>query len=290
MIRSIFIAARPKTLPAAVVPVWLGCVLAWEMDQVFDLWLGVCTLLGAIFIQIATNFFNDAIDADKGADTDKRLGPQRVTASGVMTRGQVYLAGCLCVLIAAVFGWYLIDARGWVMLAIGIPSFYFAYGYTGGPWPLAYKGLGELFVIFFFGLVAVCGTYFVQTGKISWQSAMLGLQVGLLCAVLISINNIRDREEDATTNKRTFAVRYGRKKALILLRGMIFLAAIIAIVWIKVIGLLALLSYAFVHVAYIKLYQQVRDTPAGHVYNKLLAISGVLLIIFAVLFTLICVL
>ena len=213
------LAARPKTLPAAIVPVWLGCVLAWFLSGEFDGWLAFHTLMGAVWIQVGTNFFNDAIDSDKGADTEKRLGPMRATASGALSRGAVYGAAVVCLLIAAVFGYLLFQARGWTILAIGIPSLYLCYGYTGGPWPLAYKGLGELFVILFFGLVAVAGTVFVQLGEWRIEAVLLGLQVGLLSAVLISINNLRDREEDAGNNKRTMAVLLGEtcaKKLLLL--------------------------------------------------------------------------
>ena len=208
-LKSCILAARPKTLPAAIVPVWLGCMLAWKLTGEFDLWLAVCTFMGAVWIQVGTNFFNDAIDNDKGADTEKRLGPVRATASGLLSRGQVYGAAVICLLIAAVFGWFLFEARGWTMLAIGVPSLYLCYGYTGGPVPLAYRGLGEIFVILFFGLIAVMGTIFVQLGTWPIEGAVLGLQAGLLSAVLISINNLRDREEDATNDKNTLAVKMG---------------------------------------------------------------------------------
>ena len=145
------LAMRPKTLPAAVVPVWVGCVLGWKLTGTFSLTLALCTLFGAIFIQIATNLFNDAIDDRKGADTAERLGPQRVTASGMLPRGAVYAGGALFLAAAAGCGVPMIMERGWVMLVIGLVSFYLAYGYTGGPFPLAYLGLGELFVVLFYG-------------------------------------------------------------------------------------------------------------------------------------------
>ena len=175
--KPFILAARPKTLPAAVVPVWVGCVLAYDLAGVCDGWLAMCTLLGAVFIQIGTNFFNDAIDADKGSDTEARLGPVRVTASGHLSRGAVYLSAVVSLLLAAVCGYFLIEARGWPILVIGVASLYFAYGYTGGPVPLAYMGLGELFVILFFGLVAVSGTVFVHretydSWSAEWQTAM----------------------------------------------------------------------------------------------------------------------
>jgi 1,4-dihydroxy-2-naphthoate octaprenyltransferase len=149
------LASRPKTLPAALVPVWCGCVLAWKLQGSWNPWLAFCTLAAALCIQISTNFFNDAIDARKGADTEKRLGPQRVTASGLIPRRMVLIAATIFLGLAGTFGMILFCAVGWPVIWIGIPSLYFAYGYTGGPLPLAYKGLGELFVVIFFGLVAV---------------------------------------------------------------------------------------------------------------------------------------
>ena len=202
-------ATRPKTLPAAVVPVWVGCELAYFLTGRLDFFLAVMTLLGAVAIQIATNFFNDAIDAEKGADTEKRLGPVRVTASGLISKKAVYASGVFFLAMAVVCGWFLIEARGWVMLAIGLPSLFLAYGYTGGPWPLAYRGMGEVFVILFFGLIAVGGTAFVQMGEWPWESVLLGLQIGLLSAALIAVNNLRDVEEDTLSGKKTLAVRWG---------------------------------------------------------------------------------
>ena len=208
------LAARPKTLPAAVVPVWAGCVLAWKLTGEFDWLIAWSTLLGAVFIQIATNFFNDAIDSRKGADTERRLGPVRVTASGMMTARMVNGLAVGFLGLAFLCGVILYQARGWPVIVIGLPSLFLAYGYTGGPFPLAYRGMGEVFVVLFFGLVAVCGTVFMQTGEWPREGLLLGGQIGLLSAVLISINNLRDREEDATTGKRTLAVRFGPKVAV----------------------------------------------------------------------------
>jgi 1,4-dihydroxy-2-naphthoate octaprenyltransferase len=177
MLQSLLLASRPKTLPAALVPVWVGCVFAWEKTGMFSWTLAIATLGSAICIQIATNFFNDAIDDAKGADTEARLGPTRVTASGLLSRKTVYLMATLFLIAAAVFAWPLIATRGWIILAIGIPSLALAYGYTGGPFPLAYLGLGEVFVILFFGVIAVAGTVFVQTNQFIPAAAYLGLTV-----------------------------------------------------------------------------------------------------------------
>ena len=216
--KAILLAARPKTLPAAIVPVWTGSVLAWQLTGLFSWTLALCTLGSAIAIQIATNFFNDAIDDAKGADTEARLGPTRVTASGLLPRKTVYLLATVFLVIASLLAIPLIEARGWIILAIGIPSLFLAYGYTGGPFPLAYLGLGEVFVVAFFGLIAVTGTVFVQTGAFHSEALWLGLTVGCLSAVLITINNLRDIKEDTRSDKKTLAVRWGWEKASNLIR------------------------------------------------------------------------
>lgn len=240
-IRAIILAARPKTLPASIVAVWAGCMViskfqhAWPASGIhLDYRLAIFTALSSMCIQIACNFFNDALDTKRHADTAQRQGPMRITASGKMSPLAVQLWGALFLALAALLAWPLIAAQGWGIIAIGIPCMLCAYAYTGGPWPLAYHALGELFVLLFFGIVAVVGTVYVQIG---WQpgyahiyipATMVGIICGLLSCVLIEVNNIRDRAEDATTGKRTLAVRIGDKRA----RGlaMAFLIAPYAVV------------------------------------------------------------
>ncbi len=277
-------AVRSKTLPAAIVPVWLGCVLAFYLTGSFDLWLAFCTVMGAIWIQIGTNFFNDAIDSDKGADTENRLGPIRATAGGLLSRNVVYGSAIVCLMIAAVFGWVLFEARGGTIVAIGIPSLYLCYGYTGGLWPLAYRGLGELFVVLFFGFVAVMGTVFVQTGQWFWEAGLLGFQVGFLSAVLISINNLRDREEDTGNDKRTMAVKFGEKiaKKVVLLE--VFLPALLGSVWVwRGDWNLAIWVLPYLLLGTL-ISKGIMSNPPGKLYNKYLALGGLQLIVFGVLF------
>ena len=284
MLTSIILAARPKTLPAAIVPVWSGSVLAWKLTGSFDLKLALCTLLGAIAIQIATNFFNDAIDYQKGADTDKRLGPKRVTSSGLMTPRTVFLWGSLFVLVAFGFGVVLYQARGWPILAIGVPSLFLTYGYTGGPFPLAYRGMGEFFVILFFGVVAVTGTVFIQTSAWPIEALILGAQIGLLSSVLISINNLRDREEDAGTNKNTLAVRLGPKWATWVVYAELVLAVLIGGLW----PLLGHAAFALSCLPVVALgaliARKLAKGATGAECNRLLALGGVQLLAFAVAF------
>ena len=283
-LHACLLAARPKTLPAAIVPVWVACVLAWKLTGAIDLRLALCTAGGALAIQIATNFFNDAIDSHKGADTALRLGPRRVTATGLMSPRAVlgWALGFLC--LAVMFGSVLYQARGWPILAIGVPSLFLAYGYTGGPFPLAYRGLGEVFVILFFGFIAVAGSVFIQTGTWPPAAFLLGLQVGLLSAVLISINNLRDRAEDATTGKRTLAVRYGHAAGVRVIAAELLLAAAAGTGWI-VLGqpALALTGLPVVWLGG-RIHRGVGTLPPGPAFNRLLALGGVLLLVFAAVF------
>jgi 1,4-dihydroxy-2-naphthoate octaprenyltransferase len=271
-------------LPAAIVPVWAGCVLAWKLSGSFDFLLALCTLGGAVAIQIATNFFNDAIDARKGADTERRLGPTRVTASGMMQPRTVMRLATLFLGIAVLCGVVLYQARGWPIIAIGVPSLFLAYGYTGGPFPLAYRGMGELFVIGFFGLVAVAGTVFIQTGGWPREALLLGLQIGMLSSVLISINNLRDREEDATTGKRTLAVRFGPKVAVAVIWLEVKIAVFAGLGWIAFGHPSLAIAGAPVFLIGLRIIWGVLTFPPGPAFNRLLAFGGVQLVFFAAAF------
>lgn len=282
-IRPWILAARPKTLPAAFVPVWVGSMpMLVDGDAFTGSWpLFWCTLASALCIQIATNLFNDAIDHVKGADTAKRLGPRRVTASGLLRPGTVLIGALVFCLLAALIAIPLIVTRGWPILAIGAVSLYFSFGYTGGPWPLAYRGLGEIFVLAFFGFVAVAGSYFVQTGE--WgggEIVRLGLQCGLYSCVLIAVNNLRDVDEDRQSNKRTLAVRFGMTFARIEILLFCMVPVLIGVFWSRsvlelAIGLLPLPLGAILSLAVFRL-------KPGPVYNRLLALGALQLILFAV--------
>ncbi len=224
------VAARPRTLPAAVSPVLVGTALAGSED-VFRPLAFVAALLGSIFIQIGTNLSNDYSDARRGADTEDRLGPVRVTASGLVAPRQVLVATWLAFGIAIAFGAYLIALVGWELLAIGAASILAGVLYTGGPRPYGYEGLGELFVFLFFGVVAVVGSYYVQTEELTALAFELSLPIGLLSSGILMVNNIRDLDTDRRAGKRTLAVRIGREPARRLFVAMILLAyAIVALV------------------------------------------------------------
>ena len=205
-------AARPRTLPAAVAPVLVGTALAM-IDH--DLRVGgfVAALLGAILIQVGTNLSNDYSDARRGADTEDRLGPVRVTAGGLMPPRQVLVGTYVAFGIAVAAGAYLIAIAGWQLLVVGAASILAGVLYTGGPRPYGYEGLGEVFVFLFFGIVAVSGSYYVQAEAVEWEAFVLAVPVGLLACAILAVNNIRDLETDRRAGKRTVAVRLGRARA-----------------------------------------------------------------------------
>lgn len=203
-------AARPKTLVAGLIPVVLGSAYAFQQSG-FQLAVFICALLGAICIQIGTNYVNDASDFERGADTSDRLGPPRMAASGLLTPKALYVGAAVFFLCAVVFGSYLIAVAGPWILAIGFFSIFFAIIYTAGPFPLAYLGLGDIFVLIFFGLVAVLGTVFAHLGFISQESLWIALATGFHGMGLIAVNNLRDIPTDILAGKRTLAVRLGDK-------------------------------------------------------------------------------
>jgi 1,4-dihydroxy-2-naphthoate octaprenyltransferase len=209
-LRGWYLAARPHTLPAAVVPVLVGTALAIA-DRHFNLPVALATLLASLLIQIGTNFANDYYDFHKGADTEERLGPMRVTASGIFTPAQVAKATAITFALALLVGLYLVWTGGLPILLIGLFSILSGIAYTGGPYPLGYNGLGDVFVFVFFGLVAVMGTYFLQAGTLTLGSFMAAVPVGLLCTNILVVNNLRDIETDRAAGKRTLAVRMGRE-------------------------------------------------------------------------------
>lgn len=211
-LRIWLVAARPRTLPAAIAPVLVGTALAISEDVFRPLGFAAA-LLGSVFIQIGTNLANDYSDARRGADTADRLGPVRVTASGLVAPRQVLVATWLAFGVAVAFGAYLIALVGWELLAIGAASILAGILYTGGPRPYGYEGLGELFVFGFFGVVAVVGSYYVQTEELDGLAFALAVPTGLLAAAILMVNNIRDVETDRRVGKRTLAVRLGRDSA-----------------------------------------------------------------------------
>ena len=204
-----WLAIRPKTLPAATAPVLVGAAHAYRTGF-FGVGPALAALVGALLIQIVSNLANDYFDFKKGADTDERLGPPRVTQLGLISEKGVLTGLALCVGLALGVGSYLVLIGGWPIVLVGLVSLLCAVAYTGGPFPLGYNGLGELFVFVFFGPVAVAGTVYVQSLRWEPSAFLAGVPIGLLCANILVVNNVRDWETDRKAGKRTLAARFGR--------------------------------------------------------------------------------
>jgi 1,4-dihydroxy-2-naphthoate octaprenyltransferase len=276
-------AARPRTLPAAIAPVLVGTSLAGWL-HIFHPLRFVAALVGAIFIQIGTNLSNDYSDARRGADTEDRLGPVRVTAGGLVPPRQVLIATYLTFGIAVLAGVYLIAVAGWELLLIGIASIAAGVLYTGGPRPYGYEGLGELFVFLFFGIVAVVGSFFVQSQHVNWEAFALAVPVGLIAAAILVVNNTRDIDTDRRAGKRTLAVRMGRERSRTFYTGIVLLAyALVPVTWLfGPLKAWLLLSWLSLPLA-IKVIGIVREHSDGPSLNAALARTGQLQLVFCVL-------
>ncbi len=217
------LAARPKTLPAAVAPVVVGSAIAFH-EGGFHALAALMALLTALLLQIAANFANDALDFKRGADTVERLGPTRVTSAGLLTHRAVLVATGIALALATLTGLYLVLRGGWPLLLLGIAAIVCAVAYTGGPFPLGYLGLGEIFVFLFFGLAAVTGTAYAQTLELTPLSLAASVPIGALAVAILVVNNLRDLPTDAASGKRTVAVRIGPARTRIEYRVMLVVA------------------------------------------------------------------
>jgi 1,4-dihydroxy-2-naphthoate octaprenyltransferase len=276
-------AARVRTLPAAVAPVLVGTALAGYLHVFYPLRF-VAALIGAMFIQIGTNLSNDYSDARRGADTEDRLGPVRVTAGGLVPPRQVLIATYLTFGVAVLAGAYLIAVAGWQLLLVGAASILAGVLYTGGPRPYGYEGLGELFVFLFFGIVAVAGSFFVQIKHLNWEAFALAVPVGLIAAGILVVNNVRDIDTDRRAGKRTLAVRLGRSRTRVMFAAIIYLAYLLTpVTWIF--GPLKpwlFLPWLTLPLA-ARVVRVVRNRADGASLNGALAQTGVLQLIFCTL-------
>lgn len=283
--KSWLLALRPKTLSAAVVPILVGTALVYAEGHQPDWWMFVCALMASLFIQIGTNFVNDAIDFKKGADTHERIGPQRVTQSGLLTGKQVMLAGFVCFFIALLFGIPIVLKGGMPFIIIGLISLFLGYSYTGGPFPLAYLGLGDIFVILFFGLIAVGGMYYLHILQLNMSAIIAGLQVGLLATVLIAINNLRDVNQDVKANKKTLPVRFGVTFGRVEIFVLFTLVYNLQFYWFfhgyEIAALLPLITAPLA----ISIIKGVFKEDPSPKYNKFLAQSGGVHLIYGILFS-----
>ena len=206
-------AARPRTLPAAVIPVLAGTALAGALGHAAYGSASIC--LGfSLLVQIGTNYANDYYDFVQGADTAQRVGPRRAVAAGLISPARMRSAMLLVFGAAFLVGLLLVRVRGWELLPIGVASILCGVAYTGGPWPLGYNGLGDVFVFLFFGLVAVSTTFYVQAGYVAPEAISVGAAIGLLAANILVANNYRDADTDARAGKRTLVVRFGKRFAV----------------------------------------------------------------------------
>ena len=278
-------AARVRTLPAAVAPVLVGTSLALGAGH-FNPLAFLAALLGAIFIQVGTNLSNDYSDARRGADTEDRLGPVRVTAGGLVPPRQVLLATYATFGLAVLCGVYLVAVAGWGLIAVGAASILAGVLYTGGPRPYGYEGLGELFVFLFFGLVAVTGSYYVQVQHLPWQAFACAVPVGLLASAILVVNNVRDIDTDRRAGKRTLAVRLGRERTRTLYTAMLAIAFLTApLAWpFGSMSAWLLLPWATAPLA-LSLIRVVRTRVDGPSLNGALARTGLLQLLFCLLFS-----
>lgn len=208
------LACRPATLTAALAPVAVGSAVATRFSSL-DVGAFLATMLGASLLQIASNFANDVFDYEKGADTHERLGPMRAVQAGLLTAAQMKTGLLIVIGLSLLAGLFLTFHAGWPVIAIGVSGIIAAVAYTGGPYPLGYHGWGDVFVFLFFGLVAVCGTSFVQLGHVPTLAILCSIPIGALATNILVVNNLRDRHTDQVAQKRTLAVRFGKNAILV---------------------------------------------------------------------------
>lgn len=284
-VQAWILAARPKTLPAAIIPVMVGSAVA-ATHGVFSLLPATVALLCALLIQIATNLANDYFDFLKGADSEHRIGPLRVTQSGLIPPTTVRNVMIAILALTFLLGLYLVAIAGWPILLIGVVSIICAVLYTAGPFPLAYVGLGDAFVFLFFGIVAVTGTYYVQALAWSTDALIASLPVGAISTGILVVNNYRDIDSDRRINKNTMAVRIGRDATRLEFRLLLILAYAVPLiqmlqaaqpVWL----LLPFLSLPFAF----RVVRILSHSTDGVVLNNALADTGRLLAIYGVLYS-----
>lgn len=279
-----FLACRPKTLTVSLSPVLVGTAVAWHDTQAV-LWLPLlAAALGAACIQIGTNLFNDVGDFLRGTDTPERLGPKRAAAEGWLSVAAIRAGAWLAFALAFACGIYLVGHGGWPIVAIGLASLAAGWAYTGGPRPIAYGPLGEAFVFVFFGLVAVGGSYYLQTLSLTPIALLAAALVGLHAAAVITVNNYRDRDGDASNGKNTLAVRLGRPAtrrlyAAEMLAPYALLPLLAGLGWPAALPLLSLPLA-------LQLIRRFHREPPGPVFNAILAATAGLQLAFALLLTL----
>jgi 1,4-dihydroxy-2-naphthoate octaprenyltransferase len=277
------LAIRPRTLPAAAAGVLMGTALAWR-DGFFQLAASLACLCTALLLQIGSNLANDVFDFERGADTPERLGPVRVTQAGLLTSSQVKRGMIVVFALAALLGSYLVSLGGWRILLVGVAAIASAIAYTGGPFPLGYYGLGDLFVFLFFGLAAVAGTYYVQAGFTSAAAWWMAIPPGLIITAILVVNNLRDLENDRKAGKHTLAVMLGERatKTQYLICMIVAYLIIPFVILLGVVSWSALLTWISLPLA-IKI-AQIFLTQKGNPLNVALGGTGQVALLFSILF------
>ena len=277
------LAARPHTLGVTLSGVLAACTLAWHQKGGLDWPVAIVTFLAAILIQIATNLFNDAGDYESGIDRGERLGPDRAVAKGWLGTRQVKQAGLGCLALAFVLGVYLVVVGGWPIVLLGLVALFCGWAYTLGPAPISHGPLGEIFVWVFFGLAAVLGTYYLQTGTLSRQIWILGHMMGAFASAVMLVNNTRDAASDTLVGKDTLAVRIGLPACRLLYAGMLAVPYLLALSqarhWAHV------LPHLTLPLAVLLVYRMATWPPSKR-YNWLLARTAHLQLAFTVLWVL----
>ena len=276
-------AIRPRTLPAAAAGVIMGTALAWE-DGYFRWDASIVCLLVALLLQVGSNLANDVFDFERGTDTAERMGPTRVTQAGLLTPSQVKYGMAVVFGLAAVLGLYLAWIGGWVIIAIGVAAILSAIAYTGGPFPLGYYGLGDVFVFLFFGIAAVAGTYYIHAGSVSSAAWWMTIPPGLIITAILVVNNLRDLENDRKAGKHTLAVRLGEQgtKVQYILCMVVAYLVLIPAAWLNLIPWAALLAWLSLPLA-IKSARVVL-TQKGSPLNAALAGTGQTALVYSILF------
>ncbi|MBI3170601.1 MAG: 1,4-dihydroxy-2-naphthoate polyprenyltransferase [Chloroflexi bacterium] len=278
-----WLAIRPRTLPAAASGVVMGCALVWR-DGAFQWLPALAAFLVALLLQIGSNVANDVFDFERGTDTAERQGPLRVTQAGLLTPSQVKRGMWVIFFLAAICGLYLATLRGWTVILLGVAAIISAIAYTGGPFPLGYYGLGDLFVFIFFGLAAVAGTYYVQAGSVSAAAWWMSIPVGFIVTAILVVNNLRDIENDRAAGKFTMAVRIGAQATkveyILLLAISYFILPVLVLT--KLIPFSALLAWLSLPLAYKSARTVLMQT--GRPLNAALAGTGQTALAYSLLF------
>jgi len=279
-----FLATRPKTLFASMGPVFLGLFLSFQVEDGLKPIIAFLTLASALFMQIGTNLVNDYFDFKTGVDSQKRLGPRRVTSEGLLSPKQVQRGYQFCFFLAFLLGLYLMKIGGAPIIIIGLLSLLTAYLYTGGPFPLSHNGLGEVMALIFFGPLAVWGTFFLQTDTFSPFPLIVGLGPGLIAAALMAINNLRDIKSDKKAGKKTLAVLLGEKRARSLCLLFILFSGIIPLLCYYLDPRPLLILPALCPYLFWDQWKKLRRNPIDEKINLILAKTGQYLFLYSLLF------